>query len=142
MAFKGDEERREERLLDRIGSGRRRHSPHWGAAWNWQVGKEREKWARPATGLRVGLLGFRRKNRGRCSGPRNCKGKLEVASNFLSKRCLSWRAPNRVAEAAWGSGRILLCFCNYPVTQQKIILSWEEGRFGVLQSAVEEVRAA
>lgn len=34
LAFKGNEERREERWLDGIGSGRRRHRPHWGAAWN------------------------------------------------------------------------------------------------------------
>jgi hypothetical protein len=100
-----------------------------------QVGKASHR-------LGAGLLGFRRKNQGRFSGPRDCNGKLEVALNFLSNLCLSWRAPNRVAEAAWGSGRILLCFSNYPVTQQKIILSWEEGRFGVLQTAVAEVRAA
>lgn len=75
MAFKGDEERREERQLDGIGSGKRRHRAHWGAAWNWQVGKEREKWAGPATDrLRAGLLGFRRMNQGRCPGPRDCKG--------------------------------------------------------------------
>lgn len=140
MGFKGDEESREERWLDGIVSGRRRHRSHWGAAWNWQVGKEREGWGgvgggvRPTTGLRAGLLGFRRKSQGRCSRPRDCKGKLEEALNFPSNLCLSWRTPNRVAEAAWGSGRILLCFSNYPVTQQKIILSWEEGRFGVLQT--------
>ena len=54
LAFKGDEESREERWLDGIGSGRRRHRSHWRAAWNWQVGKERDKWARPATDSGLG----------------------------------------------------------------------------------------
>lgn len=90
------------------------------------------------------LARFRRKSQGRRSSEsRDCRGKkLGVTLSFLSDPCLSWRAPNGLAEAAWGSGRILLCFSNYPVTHQKIILSWEEGRFGVLETATAEVRAA
>lgn len=73
MAFKGDEERREERQLDGIGSGKRRHRAHWGAAWNWQVGKEREKWAGPATDSGLGCWVSGERTKGDAQGQGTAK---------------------------------------------------------------------
>lgn len=119
LAFKQDEESGEERLLDRMG-----------LEWKGRRGNRgADKTSHRVQGW---VAGFQEKESRETSlGPRDCRQKLEVSLNFLLNLCLSGRAPNRVAEAAWGSGRILLCFSNYPVTHQKIILSWEEGRFGV-----------
>lgn len=145
LAFRGDMESREERLFDRIGCGRRRHKPPWGGGSLERTGGRGMGGVGKASCRVQGRLArFRRKSQERRSSEsRDCRGKkLGVTLNFLSDPCLSWRAPSGLAEAAWGSGRILLCFRNYPVTHQKIILSWEEGRFGVLETATAEVRAA
>lgn len=142
LAFRGDMESREGRPFDRIGCGRRHRPP--GGSLERTNGRGTGGVGKASHRVQCRLVRSRRKSQGSCSSEsRDCRGKkLGVALNFLSDPCLSWRAPNGLAEAAWGSGRILLCFSNYPVTHQKIILSWEEGRFGVLGTATAEVRAA
>lgn len=142
LAFKGDEGSREPSLLERLGFGRRCSSLR-GAVWTRQEGEGREKWARPARGVTAGLLGFRRKSQGRqSSGPGDGRGWLQMALTFLSNLCLSWRLLTellRLRGVPGGSFYVLVIILS---PTKKIILSWEEGRFGVLKTAAAEVRAA